>query len=116
MKLRSYFRPQKHSARESGLAGLALMSTLLALLPADALAYIDPGYGALLQQVLLSGLLGALFLARKTIRRITIGAAGLVRGSRCPRETAHVLHAETSTTERVRGQHLDTSTEAPPPS
>jgi len=91
------------------------MTSLLALLPVDALAYIDPGYGALLQQVLLSGLLGTVFLARKTIRRIAIAATGFLRGSRRSREHAQVSHAEEPATEHGRDQHLYTSTEAPPP-
>jgi hypothetical protein len=44
----------------------------LTLLAADAAAYIDPGYGALVQQLILSGILGALFLARR-------GLSGLAR-------------------------------------
>jgi hypothetical protein len=98
-----------------GLARLTLMAALLALLPTDALAYIDPGYGALLLQILLSSLFGALFLARKTIRRVIIGAAGLLRGTRRSREHAQVFRSEIPTTDRVRIQHIDTSTEAPPP-
>jgi len=113
--LKGYITSRPVPPLGSRLAGLTLMAALLALLPKDALAYIDPGYGALLQQVLLSGLFGALFLARKTIRRITIGATGLLRGSGRSREHAQVFRAEAPATDRARDQHLDTSTEAPPP-
>ncbi len=47
-----------------------MFALLLASLPATSSAYIDPGYGALFVQVLASGFLGALFLARKTLRRV----------------------------------------------
>ena len=114
MKLKCYIT-QRCPLGRSGMAGLLTLSSLLALLPADALAYIDPGYGALLQQVLLSGLLGTVFLARKTIRRIAIAATGFLRGSRRSREHAQVSHAEEPATEHARDQHLYTSTEAPPP-
>lgn len=114
MKLKCYITRGCPLGR-SGVAGLLTLSSLLALLPVDALAYIDPGYGALLQQVLLSGLFGTLFLARKTIRRISIAAAGLLGGSRRSREHAQVSRAEEPATERARDQHLCTSIEAPPP-
>jgi hypothetical protein len=57
----------------------AAAASLLGLLPTDAAAYIDPGYGALILQAVLSGLFGAAFFARRTVARVF---AGLARGFR----------------------------------
>ena len=57
----------------SGAWGSVLaLAVGLALLPADASAYIDPGNGALLFQALLSGFFGAVFIARHALRRIAV--------------------------------------------
>jgi hypothetical protein len=69
-----------------GLAGCSSLSMLLLLQAADASAYIDPGYGALVQQVLLTGAFGALYLARKAIRRVAGRIARLFAGSGRPKE------------------------------
>lgn len=50
----------------------------LALLPADAWAYIDPGSGALVFQALLSGLFGAVFIARHALRRLAARVRSVV--------------------------------------
>jgi hypothetical protein len=48
---------------------LAVLAFLLAFLPADAQAYIDPGSGSLILQLVLSGIAGAAFMARRVIGR-----------------------------------------------
>jgi hypothetical protein len=73
-------RRTTHERRRGGGQSAALVLALLlalASLPATAHAYIDPGYGALFAQVVISGVLGALFLARKTIRRLLAFVARL---------------------------------------
>jgi hypothetical protein len=57
----------------------AAVASLLGLLPTDAAACIDPGYGALILQAVLSGLFGAAFFARRAVARVV---AGLARGFR----------------------------------
>lgn len=62
---------------------LLIVGPLVALLPTTAWAYIDPGHGALVLQALLSGFLGALFLARQALRRLLgrfLTAMGLGQG------------------------------------
>ena len=61
-------------------ASLVLVILLLAFHPTSAYAYIDPGSGSLMLQLVMSGLFGALFLARKSIgnagrmvRRLLLG-------------------------------------------
>jgi hypothetical protein len=48
---------------------LIVLAFLLSLVPKDALAYIDPGYGVLILQAVVSAAFGAAFVARKAIRR-----------------------------------------------
>jgi hypothetical protein len=51
-----------------------------------ALAYIDPGSGALLWQAVLSAFFGGLFLARRTLWRAATGIRRVLRGDREPSE------------------------------
>jgi len=78
------------------LAGCLFMTLVLVAQAADALAYIDPGYGALVQQVLLSSLFGAVFLARKTIRRIARRVTSLFSGQRRSPEREQVADSAES--------------------
>jgi hypothetical protein len=47
-----------------------------------ALAYIDPGSGALLWQAVLSAFFGGLFLARRALWRASTGIRRVLRGER----------------------------------
>ena len=49
---------------------LAVIVIALALHPADPFAYIDPGYGSLLLQLLFGGFVGAAAIAKLYWRRI----------------------------------------------
>lgn len=52
------------------------LATLITLSPVSAFAYIDPGSGSLLLQIVMSAFFGALFLARNFIAK---GAATVRR-------------------------------------
>ena len=52
------------------LKALALLLVLCAIFPISVLAYIDPGSGSLLLQVLIAGLLGLAFTLRLYWRRL----------------------------------------------
>ncbi len=61
-------RLERHKAgHRASLLGIIVLA---ALAPADAFAYIDPGSGSLLLQIVMSAFFGALFLARKSIARV----------------------------------------------
>lgn len=62
------------------VVSLALM---LAAMPSDAFAYIDPGSGALMWQALLSAFFGALFVARRGVWRV-LRALGAKRENLAP--------------------------------
>jgi hypothetical protein len=81
--------------RDRARATIAVLTTLIGLLPQDALAYIDPGYGVLLVQAILSGFFGFLFLARNTVRRV------LTRlfGRKAPTTSAAAERPDTSSSE-----------------
>ena len=68
--------PQQHDRA----ADLLVLVVLLAVLPSDAHAYIDPGSGALVVQLALSAFAGAVFMARRMIGRAW-RAMGRKRGS-----------------------------------
>jgi hypothetical protein len=51
-------------------SGSVLLFALFVSQPSTAHAYIDPGYGTLLVQLVLSGFLGVLFFARKALRKV----------------------------------------------
>jgi hypothetical protein len=76
-------RPTRHPIRLSQRATARTLAgcLCLTLLATDAAAYIDPGYGALLQQLVLSGVFGALFLARRTLIGIARRVARLCGGA-----------------------------------
>lgn len=57
-------------------ASVLVLGALLGLCPVSAFAYIDPGSGSLLLQIVMSAFFGALFMARGFIAR---GAATLRR-------------------------------------
>jgi hypothetical protein len=54
----------------------------LMLIAADAKAYIDPGSGALIQQLILSGVFGVIFLARRNLAGLAGRLASLFGGTR----------------------------------
>ena len=67
----------KHRARcastGAAVAVVTVATLVLALLvgtPAVAWAYVDPGYGTLIWQALVSGALGGVFLARQSIAAV----------------------------------------------
>jgi hypothetical protein len=64
------------------LSAVGVLCLGLLAMAADAVAYIDPGYGALVQQILLSGFFGALFFGRKLARRLVGRVASFIPGSR----------------------------------
>jgi hypothetical protein len=72
----------KRSAQVSGLGTVVLVTTLLALAPTPALAYLDPGSGSMLFQVLIAALVGIGF----TIRRLRAIVFGWFRRPTEPRE------------------------------
>lgn len=65
-----------------------LLGIALALEARPAQAYIDPGSGALVMQVVLSALFGTLFLARRTLRNILVrlGLTSASRGTAPPEQ------------------------------
>lgn len=71
-------RPSRHRKT----ADIAVATLLISVLPTDALAYIDPGYGVLIVQAILSAFFGALFFARHTLRRLMNRAGRLIRPPR----------------------------------
>ena len=73
-------------------ADLLVVAFLLATLPRDAQAYIDPGSGALVVQAVLSGIFGFVFMARKTFRQIAsrlFGTKDVAASSDTPRTGAN---------------------------
>lgn len=63
-------------------ANVLVLAALIGLSPVSAFAYIDPGSGSLLLQIVMSAVFGALFLARNfiakgaaTVRRLFGGRA-----------------------------------------
>lgn len=58
---------QRHPSSHNSLLAAAL---LLLATPHLALAYVDPGTGAMLWQILAAGVLGAAFYFRKVLTRI----------------------------------------------
>jgi hypothetical protein len=65
-------------------ASIPLVTFGMVMLAADAAAYIDPGYGALVQQIVLSGFFGALFLGRKLVLRVMSRITSVFTASRTP--------------------------------
>ena len=57
-------------------ASVLVLAALVGLCPVSAFAYIDPGSGSLLLQIVMSAVFGALFLARNFIAK----SAAAVRG------------------------------------
>ena len=55
--------------RSTSNLDIVVVAGLLAALPVDAHAYIDPGSGSLMLQLALSGVAGAVFMARRAIGR-----------------------------------------------
>ncbi len=81
---------QSHGLRGVGTGGgftelnrfdLGLAVLLLLLVPVDALAYLDPGSGSMLLQLVLAGLFSALFFLKSSFRRIRSSLARLFRRS-----------------------------------
>jgi hypothetical protein len=55
----------------TGLISFAVLPLVFLILsPRDAYAYVDPGTGSLAWQLILSGALGLVFSARRTVRAI----------------------------------------------
>jgi hypothetical protein len=77
-------KPSDRRPIRPGRAGVALAAVIIVLLPSQALAYIDPGYGALIVQAALSAALGALFFARHAVRQLLERLGSLI-GLRRPR-------------------------------
>jgi hypothetical protein len=63
---------------------LFLFTLFLTTLAREAAAYIDPGYGALVQQIVLSGFFGTLFLGRKLVLRVMSRITSVFTASRTP--------------------------------
>jgi hypothetical protein len=57
--------PQKHSRRYYGLLLIILASVAFFIYESTAYAYIDPGTGTFLWQIILSSLAGSLFFVRR---------------------------------------------------
>lgn len=85
---------RSHLAARTGPVVLALL--LLIVVPRDAQAYIDPGTGSLVWQLVLSTVLGGVFYARRTI--------GIVRRSLARRVRARPKHDVTSIARRDVGE------------
>lgn len=63
-------------------ASLLLAVLILAVYPKSAFAYIDPGSGSLLLQIVMSAFFGALFLARNFLAKATGGFRRLFSGGK----------------------------------
>lgn len=51
-----------------------MLGIIVALWPSTVFAYIDPGSGSMLLQILMSAFFGALFMARKFVFRVMASA------------------------------------------
>jgi len=58
-------------------AGLLALAALVLLLPTDAHAYLDPGTGSYVLQMIIAGLLGAAFAVKLSWLRIKRFVAGV---------------------------------------
>ncbi len=61
-------------------ASVLLAVLILAVYPNNAFAYIDPGSGSLLLQIVMSAFFGALFLARNFLAKAAAGFRRLFSG------------------------------------
>jgi hypothetical protein len=78
------FRADK---RESGpmMYRTALAALMLLLMtPADALAYVDPGTGSYIFQLVIAGGLAAIYTVRRYWQSLTTAVRALARGTRQP--------------------------------
>ncbi len=75
-------RPGRTVTRWSRVAAVGALAAVLLAVPKPAHAYIDPSYGTLFVQVLVSGFLGGLFLARKAITRFASALGEMLRRTR----------------------------------
>ncbi len=66
---------------------VAVLAAALAAAPTEAFAYIDPGTGGMLVQLLLGGVAGALVIVKLYWHRIRKAAEWLFRGRRDRRES-----------------------------
>ena len=66
-------------SRYRRIVDITVATFIISLLPTEALAYIDPGYGVLIVQAILSAFFGALFFARHALRRLLSRAGQLIR-------------------------------------
>jgi len=63
-------------------ASLLLAVMILAVYPSSAFAYIDPGSGSLLLQIVMSAFFGALFLARNFLAKAAAGFRRVFSGGK----------------------------------
>jgi hypothetical protein len=85
------------------MADVVVATLLFSLMPSEAYAYIDPGTGALLLQVLLAAFFGALFFARRLLGRLlSSGARLLGRCGLATRRSASLLSEEHTSSSKRR--------------
>jgi len=63
-------------------ASLLLAVVVLTVYPKNAFAYIDPGSGSLLLQIVMSAFFGALFLARNFLAKAVAGFRRVIAGGK----------------------------------
>lgn len=56
-----------------------VLTALLALAPADAHAYLDPGTGSMVLQVIVAGVLGAMFTFKSYVRAVVLSITGIFK-------------------------------------
>jgi len=73
------FRRRGASAARSVLAACGLAAALILLAPVPALAYVDPGSGSFIFQILIAALVGGLFALKMFFKNIRAFFANLFR-------------------------------------
>jgi hypothetical protein len=73
---------QQGTPKNLSRASRALMTLALMAIPAHAFAYLDPGTGSMVLQVIVAGILGAAFTFKTYIRAIFGPVLGLFKKTR----------------------------------
>jgi hypothetical protein len=60
----------------------ALITTIVAMVPTEAHAYLDPGTGSMVLQVIVAGILGAMFTFKSYVRAIISSITGIFKKQR----------------------------------
>jgi hypothetical protein len=78
---------QNNTSQKTGALSALLLVVGAVALPADAHAYLDPGTGSMVIQVIVAGLLGAAFTFKSYMRAIFGPLLGLFRKTSTPSDS-----------------------------